>query len=214
MPFGLTNAPAVFQALFDDVLRDILNRFVFAYLNDTLIFSRSAQEHILHVRQVLQHLLENQLFVKAEKCEFHRSTIFFLGYVIAAGNIQMDSDKVRAVVDWPLATSKVQLQRFLGFTHFYRRFIWGYITLASPLSTLTSPKFPFTWSPAADRAFSDLMHRFTRAPILIHPFLPRSESCMHALSFPIVLTPLRGIMTWEIENYSRSRWHWRSGGTG
>ena len=71
MPFGLTNAPAVFQALVKDVLRDILNRFVFVYLDDILIFSHSAQEHVLHVRQVFQHLLENQLFVKAEKCEFH-----------------------------------------------------------------------------------------------------------------------------------------------
>eukprot|EP00063_Salmo_salar_P091937 XP_014066772.1 PREDICTED: RNA-directed DNA polymerase homolog [Salmo salar] len=64
MPFGLTNAPAVFQALVNDVLRDMLNRFVFVYFNDLLIYSRSAQEHILHGRQVLQHLLENQLSVK------------------------------------------------------------------------------------------------------------------------------------------------------
>eukprot|EP00063_Salmo_salar_P095574 XP_014070409.1 PREDICTED: RNA-directed DNA polymerase homolog [Salmo salar] len=68
MHFGLTNAPAVFQALVNDVLRDMLNRFVFVYLDDILVFSRSTQEHVLHVRQVLQCLLENQLFVKAEKC--------------------------------------------------------------------------------------------------------------------------------------------------
>lgn len=71
MPFGLTNAPAVFQALVNDVLRDMLNRFVFVYLDEILVLSRSAQEHVLHVRQVLQRLLENQLFVKTEKCEFH-----------------------------------------------------------------------------------------------------------------------------------------------
>ena len=70
MPFGLTNA-AVFQALVNDVLRDMLNRFVFVYLDDILFFFRSAQEHVLHVRQVLQRLLVNQMFVKAEKCEFY-----------------------------------------------------------------------------------------------------------------------------------------------
>lgn len=63
----------------------------------------------------------------------------------------------------------MQLQRFLGFAHFYCRCIWGYSTLASPLSSLTSSKVPCMWSPAADRAFRDLKHRFTTAPILVHP---------------------------------------------
>jgi hypothetical protein len=158
MPFGLTNAPAVFQALF----RYMLNRFVFVYLDDILVFSHSAQVHVLHVRQVLQRLLEDQLFIKAEKCEFHHSTISFLGYIIAAGNIQMDLEKVRAVVDWPQPTSRVQLQHFLGFTNFYRRFIRGYSTRASPpLSALTSPKVLFTWSTDADQAFLDLKHQVT-----------------------------------------------------
>ena len=92
MPFGLTNAPVVFQALVNDMLLDMLSCFVFVYLDDILFFTRSAQEH---VRQVLQRLLENQLFVKAEKCEFHRSTLSFLGYVIAEGNVQMDPEKVK-----------------------------------------------------------------------------------------------------------------------
>lgn len=64
MPFELTNAPAVFQALLNEVLRNLLNRFVFLYLGDILIFSHSPEEHSHHVRQVLQRLLENELFVK------------------------------------------------------------------------------------------------------------------------------------------------------
>lgn len=99
MPFGLTNAPAVFQALVNDILRNMLNRFVFVYIDDVLIFSCSPQEHVLHVRQVLQCLLENQLFIKAEKCKFHSSTIPFLGYIISAGRVKMESEKVKAVVD-------------------------------------------------------------------------------------------------------------------
>ena len=73
MPFGLTNAPAVFQALINDVLRDMLNIFVFAYLDDILIFSSSLQEHTKHVRHVLKRLLDSHLYVKPEKCEFHSS---------------------------------------------------------------------------------------------------------------------------------------------
>ena len=71
MPFGLTNAPAVFQALVNDLLRDMIDKFVFVYLDDILIFSRNLVEHVTHVRSVLRRLLDNSLFVKAEKCEFH-----------------------------------------------------------------------------------------------------------------------------------------------
>ncbi len=82
MPFGLTNAPAIFQALVSDVWRDMLNVFVFVYLDDILNFSSDECSHVQHVRQVLHRLLQNQLYVKAEKCEFHKSTVLFLGLVI------------------------------------------------------------------------------------------------------------------------------------
>ncbi|KAI3375591.1 hypothetical protein L3Q82_003911 [Scortum barcoo] len=128
MPFGLTNAPAVFQALINDVLRDFLNRFVFVYyLDDILIYSRNLPDHQLHVRQpVLQRLLENRLFVKKEKCEFHASQVDFLGFIIKEGCVQADPAKVRAVAEWPIPTNRKLLQRFLGFANFYRRFIRNY----------------------------------------------------------------------------------------
>lgn len=80
MPFSLTNAPAVFQALINDVLGDFINCFVVVYLDDILIYSGSMEGHISHVRQVLTRLLENRLFVKAEKCDFHVDNVSFLGY--------------------------------------------------------------------------------------------------------------------------------------
>lgn len=140
MPFGLTNAPAVFQALVNDILRDLLNVCVFVYLDDILIFSKSRQEHVVHVRQVLQRLLENRLFVKAEKCEFHVSEVSFLGFVINAGEIQMDPYKTKAVTDWPTPSTCKELQRFLGFANFYRRFIRNYSSVAALLIALTSQK--------------------------------------------------------------------------
>ena len=104
MPFGLTNAPAVFQALVNDVLWDMLNKFVFVYLDDILIFSRSQSEHVRHVHLVLQRLLENRLFVKAENCSFHQPSVTFLGYILAEGQVKMDPAKVQAVEDWPRPT--------------------------------------------------------------------------------------------------------------
>ncbi|KAL2083807.1 hypothetical protein ACEWY4_021580 [Coilia grayii] len=169
LPFGLTNAPAVFQALVNDVLRDMLNKFVFVFLDDILIFSKSLPEHISHVRNVLQRLLENRLFVKAEKCEFHRDTISFLGFIVSAGTLQMDSSKVRAVVEWPKPSTRKELQRFLGFANFYRRFIRNYSTLAAPLTALTCSAVRFQWSSPAEEAFRTLKARFTSAPILMQP---------------------------------------------
>ncbi|KAK3518251.1 hypothetical protein QTP70_034617, partial [Hemibagrus guttatus] len=90
MPFCLTNAPAVFQALINDILRDMLDQFVFVYLDDILIFSSSLQEHVKHISKVLRHLLDNHLYVKPEKCEFHVTQVQFLGFIIKPGQIKMD----------------------------------------------------------------------------------------------------------------------------
>ncbi|KAI2653179.1 Transposon Tf2-6 polyprotein [Labeo rohita] len=169
LPFGLSNAPAVFQALVNDVLRDMIDRFVFVYLDDILIFSPSHQDHVQHVRQVLQRLLENQLFVKAEKCEFHVKSVSFLGHIISVEGIRMDPAKVRAVSDWLTPDSRKVLQRFLGFANFYRRFIRNFRQVSAPLTALTSTKIKFSWSVAAQAAFDELKHQFTSAPILVTP---------------------------------------------
>ncbi|KAJ8279320.1 hypothetical protein COCON_G00063860 [Conger conger] len=169
MPFGLTNAPAVFQALVNDVLRDLLGRHVFVYLDDILIYSTNAKEHEMHVRQVLQRLLENKLFVKAEKCVFHTDTVEFLGFILEKGQIRADPKKVQAVTNWPTSVSRKHLQRFLGFANFYRRFIWSYSQVVSPLTKLTSTAMPFHWGPEAEGAFTKIKRLFSSAPILVHP---------------------------------------------
>uniref|UniRef100_A0A3P9KPU5 Gypsy retrotransposon integrase-like protein 1 n=2 Tax=Oryzias latipes TaxID=8090 RepID=A0A3P9KPU5_ORYLA len=169
MPFGLTNAPAIFQRLVNDVLRDFLNRFVFIYLDDILIYSNNPVEHRHHVRLVLERLLENKLFVKSEKCEFHVDSVAFLGYILEAGQIKPDPSKLRAVSEWEVPQSRKKLQQFLGFANFYRRFIRNYSSIAAPLTQLTSIKVPYVWNNAADSAFHELKELFTSAPILIQP---------------------------------------------
>lgn len=169
MPFGLSNAPAVFQGMINDVLRDYIHQFVFVYLDDILIFSRNLDEHRRHVRLVLQRLLENKLYVKAEKCEFHSSSVSFLGFVIAGGEVRPDPAKVRAVVEWPVPTTRKQLQRFLGFANFLRRFIRNYSSVAAPLTGLTSLSVPFRWTAAANAAFCRLKSLFSTAPVLVQP---------------------------------------------
>ena len=169
MPFGLTNAPGVFQEMMNDILHDMLDIFVVLYLDDILVFSRSLEEHTQHVHLVIQRLLENRLYLKAEKCIFHAPSVEFLGLIVEGGQTRPDPRKIQSIVEWPQPTNRKQLQSFLGFSNFYRRFIRNYSQVAAPLTTLTSTLHPFAWTPAASVAFADLKRRFTSAPILTNP---------------------------------------------
>ncbi len=170
MPYGLANSPAIFQSFINEIFQDLLNQFVVAYIDDILIYTKSEAEHINHVKVVLSRLLENQLYVKAEKCEFHVNQTSFLGYHISHDGVKMDGLKVQAVTEWPQPTTVKELQRFLGFANFYRRFIRHYSTVASPLTSLLKGKpTKLRWTKEATEAFIALKERFTSAPILKHP---------------------------------------------
>lgn len=118
MPFGLAKATAVFQALINDVLKEMLKQCVSAYVDDILIFSQSYEDHNQHVRQVLFHQLLNNLFIKLEKSEFHITTVSFSGFILSYGSVQMDPSKVHAVLECPHPDSLKQVQHFLGFANF------------------------------------------------------------------------------------------------
>ncbi|KAL0164283.1 hypothetical protein M9458_040036 [Cirrhinus mrigala] len=170
MPYGLANAPAVFQSFINEILKEFINKFVITYIDDILIYSKTETEHVAHVRAVLSRLLETQLYVKAEKCEFHVHQTSFLGYQVSHQGVKMDSTKVQAVTDWPQPTTIKELQRFLGFANFYHRFIRNYSTIASPLTSLlkNKPK-KLCWTEEASHAFNTLKTSFTSAPVLKHP---------------------------------------------
>jgi len=136
MPYGLSNSPYVFQGYMNEVFREFLQRFVIVYIDDILIYSRNLAEHHQHVKQVLEKLCQHYLYLKLEKCEFHTTSVHFLGYVIDQHSIQMDQRKVETNWNWPQPVTVKELQRFLGFANFYRRFINNYSLLSSSFTSL------------------------------------------------------------------------------
>ncbi|KAJ1578396.1 hypothetical protein NDA11_005455 [Ustilago hordei] len=171
MPFGLANAPAHFQSFINDIFRDIIGVYVVVYLDDFLIFSDTEEVHVKHVTEILTRLRSNRLFAKLSKCEFHTKTVEFLGYIIKPTGIEMDPEKVRTVKEWPMPESIHDIQRFLGFANFYRRFIAHFARIAKPLTSLVKPieRFKKLELPEeAQQAFHKLIQAFTSAGVLQH----------------------------------------------
>ena len=136
MPFGLTNAPATFQSYINAALREYLDEFCTAYLDDILIYSDSPEDHTRHVRLVLQKLREHGLYASLEKCQFLVEEVNFLGYVISPAGISMENDRIATIADWPVPKSVHDIQVFLGFCNFYCRFIKAYSHIVLPITTL------------------------------------------------------------------------------
>ena len=123
MPFGLSNAPACFQHLMNDILRDLLDITVVVYLDDILIFSKNEEDHEKHVKEVLCRLQKNDLFCNPEKSFFHVKHVDYLGFIISENGVEVDQEKVTAALNWPTPKNVKNIQEFLGFVNFYRRFI-------------------------------------------------------------------------------------------
>src|SRR2546421_11420905 len=141
MPFGLTNAPATFQALINDTLREYLDDFVVAYLDDILIYTKGTlAEHQKQVRKVLRKLQEKGMRLKRQKCEFHKKELEFLGIIVSRHEFKMDPTKIKAIREWPAPTNIREVQSFLGFTNYYRRFVKNYSKILGPITQLLKKK--------------------------------------------------------------------------
>ena len=168
MPFGLSNAPAAFQRFMNEIFADLLDVYVVVYLDDILIFSSDPSQHSQHIREVLKRLKKHGLYCNASKCEFSTKFTEFLGYVCTPEGLKMDDSKVQTVKDWPRPRNVRDVQSFLGFANFYRRFIHNYSELSVPLTRLTRKSSQWDWSPLCQRAFDSLKDAFTSAPVLSH----------------------------------------------
>ena len=172
MSFGLSNAPATFQAPMNDVLWPFLRRFVLVFFDDILIYSSSWSKHLQHVGLVFSALRAHGLYLKASKCSFGALSVNYLGHVISADGVAMDSDKVAAIAAWRTPRSPWGVRGFLGLAGYYRKFIHDFGSIAAPLTCLLRKK-AFAWTPEAAEAFDALKRALSSASVLQMPDFTR-----------------------------------------
>jgi len=168
MPFGLTNALASFQRFMNNIFSDMLDVFALIYLDDILIFSDNIDQHRKHIKEVLSWLRKHGLYARGDKCEFHKTEVEFLRYIISADGLQMSEDKVKTILSWLEPRKVKDVQSFLGFANFYRHFIDAYSELTFPLTYLTKKGVSWNWSSECWKAFEAIKQAFTSAPVLTH----------------------------------------------
>ncbi|QRW23800.1 Retrotransposable element Tf2 protein [Rhizoctonia solani] len=168
MTFGLTNTPASFQHFMNNLFKDLLDVCVIIYLDDILIYSKDDATHTQHVHEVLQRLMDNQLFCKASKCTFHVTSVEYLGIVVLDKGFSLDKLKIQAVQEWPIPTKVKEVQSFLGFANFLQWFVANFSHMARPLHNLVKKDTPWKWGTREQEAFQGLKDAITNAPVLCH----------------------------------------------
>jgi hypothetical protein len=156
MPFGLSGAPGAFQAMMNEVFQDLLDVSVIIYLDNILIFSCNPEEHKAHIKEVLQCLMDMQLFCKGSKCEFHQTTVEHLGMIVLNKGFCLDKLKIQAVQEWPTPNTVKQVQSFIGFANFVQSFVANFSQIACPLHNLVKKEVKWQWTNEEEAAFREL----------------------------------------------------------
>eukprot|EP00873_Tetraselmis_striata_P013167 jgi/Tetstr1/433431/TSEL_022705.t1 len=141
-------SPAELQeTMMNRVFSPYLGKFCVVYLDDVLIYNKTAEEHLELIRLVLRELQRHHLHIKLSKCSFGRTSVEFLGHIVEARQIKMDPRKVEAVQQWPVPKTVKDVRSFLGLAGYYRKFIHNFAAIAAPLHDLTKNQPEFVWTP-------------------------------------------------------------------
>ena len=127
MSFGLINAPEAFMELMTGVFRPYVHSFVIVFIDDFLFYSKTKEDHVRHLRIVLQRLREEKLYAKFSKCEFWLTSVTFLGHVVSKEGIRVDPAKIEAVRGWTRPTSPTEIRSFMGLAGYYRQFYFEFL---------------------------------------------------------------------------------------
>lgn len=167
VPFGLSQAPAYFQRMINTVLEGL--PFARGYLDDILIFSKTQEEHLQHIRAVLERIKAAGLKLKLEKCDFFKTEIFYLGHLVGSEGIRPMKDKVIAIKNMAAPTTIKEVQSFLGSVGYYRKFIPHFSDIAQPIVSLVRKDEVFEWTKQRQSCFELLKETLNEEPILVYP---------------------------------------------
>jgi len=176
MYFGLTNSPTTFQTIMNNLFRDLINQGDTAtFIDDILVAMDTKEGHDKLVEEVLKRLEENDLFVKPKKCKWKVREVEFLGVIISPKGVEMQKEKVKGVLNWPVPRNVKEVQKFLGLANYYRRFIKDFAKIAAPLHVLVrkEQKWKWKWEEEQEEAFGRLKRAFTTEPVLAIPDIDR-----------------------------------------
>ena len=139
------------------------------YLDDVIIVGRTFEEHLNHLGEVFNRLRQAGLKLKVTKCSLFQEKVCYLGHIVSSEGVSTDPSKTKKVADWPVPTTPKEVQQFLGFANYYRRFVKDFATIARPLHRLTEKNNSFQWTPECQLSFEQLRNRLVSAPILAYP---------------------------------------------
>jgi len=170
----LTNAPSTFMRLMNHVLREFLGKFVVLYFDDILIYSKFHDEHLVHLRRVLEALRCESLYDNMDKCVFCLNHVVFLGFVVSSQVVEVDQEKVKAIQEWPTPKTVGEVKSFHGLASFYRRFVMDFSTVAVVFTEISKKNVGFKWGEKQEHPFTPLKEKVMHAPILALPNFGKS----------------------------------------
>jgi hypothetical protein len=168
LSFELCNESVTYQHYMNDVFFDYFDKFVSIYINDILIYSNSKVEHTEHVKKILQRLRDVELQTDIDKCEFFVHEIKYLRLIIKRDEIRMNSKKIEIILQWSTLENLKQIQEFLKFCNFYKKFIRNFVKIVKSLIKFTRKNVLFNWNEACKIAFEFLKRTVIEASILAH----------------------------------------------
>lgn len=173
MPFGLCNAPATFQTVMNNILSPFIDKFALVYLDDVIIYSKTKEEHEEHICKIMKILQKFKLIVSKKKCHWFQTSLLFLGHIVDGNGIKTNPDKIEKIMNWPVPTNITQVRGFLNLCTYYKRFIQGFSTIASPIYKLTlgspKPRTKIDWGNEQQSSFELLKEKMSKTVPLVHP---------------------------------------------
>ncbi|GAA6072916.1 uncharacterized protein LOC114451186 [Tachysurus ichikawai] len=171
MPFGLKNAAATFQRLMEKVLADLRGKICFLYIDDIIVYSLSLEHRTQHLNAILQSLSQANFTLNMKKCHFFKWQLKVLGHIVTERGVEVDPEKTQAIAQYPLPADLKALQRFLGFSGWYHKFIPCFADITAPFNQLKKKGVKWEWTPECQKVMDDLKQALQNPSVLVQPDL-------------------------------------------